>query len=329
MRMKYFYLIFFCIIMLIFGVLLHLTITHDIQNNTPPDPEMKRVEAVVKELNSYSSADENGVVTEHYNVLVSIKVNEREHYDNYPLFDVPKTDINHKLTVKYDENNPGVFYYDDIPQPHYRTVLYVLFSVGIVASLASAIFASRFLQHREFVRNRDEWLKAHPNENLPGNEIPDPAAESYEGYDGKDPNVDLNPFGGSDMDYNALYEYDQKMNDASYSAEGTYSGYDNAPSSGSYSNNPMDAPYDPNASYSGYDNASSSGSYSNNPMDAPYDPNASYSGYDNAPSSGSYSNNPMDTPYDPFAPYSGYEEPDSSSDTPYYPNAGTGRTRSN
>ena len=326
--------------MAVFIFLLHLAVSRDIRANNPDD-NYRHVSAKVQQVSSKVISDENSSPQEYYDVELYIKVSESLIYDHYVINDIPaaetgKLDIGSNIMVKYDdtlfrqtrtaytETVPIVFEFDPEPEPHYRTVLYIILSAGIIASLGAAIFSVRFAQRNEFLKNRKKWLEEHPNDDINNTEqFEYTAAGGYKGFDGKDENADLNPFGGSDMDYTSMYEYEQKLKDASYSAEGTYSGYGNEADNGSggpsfdpnasYNNpnNPTDTQYDPAAPYSGYGGSNNTdtqydptapytGYVGSNNMDTQYDPTVPYSGY--------VGTNNMDTQYDPFAPYTGYDK---------------------
>ncbi len=306
---KYFHIILFSVLLLVFAVLLHTTISQDLENNTPEDNTIT-VDATVTDLIVYTTKDESGVLNQHYNVGVYIKISDDEIYENYYLYDVPETDIGDVIKVKYDIREAGVFTYDYKQDEHYRITLYVLYSALIIFCIGAMIFSSRFIEYIEFRKERDRKIAERKALN---------AAEGSEEYDPTESASSLDPFADKNTDYNAIYEYDQKMNDASYSAEGTYSGYDEQAA---------DNTYNSAGQYDDANNSAAAGTYSsagisNNPMDAQYDPFAPYSGYeepnhniiDNSNtsadtySSAGGSNNSMDAQYDPFAPYSGYEEP--------------------
>ena len=267
--------------MLIIAItVLHVSIDQDVYNSTIHD-DMKRVNGKVIEIYGHPMVDENGIERTQYDVKLEIDLDNGKHYDDYPINDVPPCKEGELILLKYDEKEDTYFQLANDPVPHYNVTLYIICATFVIISLAGMVMGTRI---NEVLRRRRllavEEANKKKNALLTPEGIDYNSTDAYAGYDGSEAGkADLNPFIGSDMDYNALYEYDKKLDDASYSADTTYSGYDGgstptAPqTSAAHSNNPMDAPYDPNQSYQSY------GSGSNNPMDAPYDPNQPYQGF--------------------------------------------------
>ncbi len=289
---KYFYMIFFAILLITASVVLYFTIQHDVENSTITD-DMFRVYGTVNEVYGHTESDDQGNSKMQYDVIMSIELENGKKYDEYPMNNVPKCNEGDKIKLKYDKDFDSVFYLAEDPEPNYRIGNYIICVTFILISLSGLIMASKvldYLNHRRLMALKA--IEDKKNTSLDSHGIDYNSTDAYNGYDGSESgNIDLNPFADNNIDYNALYDYDKKMDDASYSAENTYSGY------GAPSNNPMDAPYNPTDTYSGY------GTPSNNPMDAPYNPTDTYSGY------GAPSNNPMDAPYNPTDTYSGYGAP--------------------
>ncbi len=295
-KKKYFYVIFFFCLIVVFAFMLHLVIQKDIQSGKPTDDFPRATAQVINAPNSYALT-QDGVTKEYYsNILIHVEINENEAYDAYLVGQVEKAvsgpiDTGSVITVKYEKNDHAAFYYANDPKPHYRVFLYVFFGVLIAMSIGATIYASKamdVLTHRRKMKDNMEKMQREKEQSAED-------ASRYMGADGNEHFGDYRPFNDQGIDYNKLYEENQTLNDAAYNAESTYAGYNNDAVSDNTSNsygapNPsMDAPYDPNASYGGYGAPNPS-------MDAPYDPNASYGGY-GAP------NPSMDAPYDPNKPY--------------------------
>lgn len=352
---KYFFMIFFFILLLLLATLLHLTIQHDIWNNQPHDG-MVRAEATVTTPPAHAQINKNGVSKDcYYDIQVRVKLSENESHtvplqDPVPVEDVGSLSIDSKLTVKYAENNPDVFYYADDPQPHYRVVLYVIYGILILASIGGILASSRIMDvkmHRKRMAENMENVKKT-------NEANNPEMTGSAG--------DINLFGDSSIDYNAIYAHEQSLNDAAYSAEGTYSGYDSeaAPSSDPFGNTSFGSGNDPfggNSSDAEITPSSEQAAGSPQqpvikPVDSPLSPptaprkhRSKRSASVQAPAPKTTSATPtapeptvakptapppeppiygapnpsMDTAYDPTAPYTGYGAPNPSMDAPYDP----------
>ncbi len=298
---KYFYLVFFFCLMVLFSFLLYHVIQDDIRSGQPKDDMLRAQAKIVNSPDAYTIT-ENGVIKELYsNIRIIVELNENEEYDVSLVGQVDKSvsgalDFGSVIPVKYYDTDHSVYYYADDPQPQRHVFLYVLFGVLIAASFAAMIFSSKVLDVLRHRKVMEENLARMQREKDRSQED----ASRYMGADGTENYGDYTPFTDQGIDYNKLYEENQQMNDAAYSADSTYAGY-----SGD-SPEPTGPSYDPNASYTGY-------GMPNPSMDAPVDPNASYGGY-------GMPNPSMDAPYDPNAPYGGYGMPNPSMDAPVDPN---------
>ena len=250
--------------MAVFGLLiiisvfaLHLTIKHDVENAAVTD-DMIRVTGQVKEVYGSTMTDPDGKEFVQYDVLVYIKLDDGKVYEGVPISNVPKCQEVDNRKLSYDKNNQGVFLLANDPEPNYRMTNYILWVSLFILALAGLIMSSRILDIMDLRKKyaaEDEEKKKYALRTADG--IDYNSTDAYEGYDGSEKgNVDLNPFADNHLDYNALYEYDKKLDDASYSAEGTYHDYNSGyvpPAPPINSNNPMDKQYDPFATYTGYD----------------------------------------------------------------------------
>ena len=285
---KYFYIILFSVLFLLFMLLLILTIKNDVEYSRPSD-NMERTYGTVTYVNSYTTTDSNGSDQLHYDVGLHIETDDKMVYDDIFMYDVGPTDIGQSIRLKYDKNTAGIFFIANDPEPRYRIALYVIYSALMLICAAGILMSSRVIrminQKKVIEKNLEDYSNKQSQTDQHG--IDYNSTDSYQGYDGTE--KDLNPFVGSDMDYTSMYEYSKQLDDAEYSAEGTYTGYDNQ------GGNPMDTQYDPAQPYTGYDNQGG------NPMDTQYDPTQPYTGY------GNQGGNPMDTQYDPTQPYTGYD----------------------
>lgn len=276
---RYFYFVFFGLMLIISLLVLHLSIDHDVYNSTIHDG-MKRVDGKVIEIYGHPMVNDNGIQRTQYDVKLEIDLDNGKHFDDYPINDVPACKEGDLIRLKYDENLDTLFQLANDPVPHYRVTLYIICATFVIMSLAGMIMGTRI---NDVLRRRRLLAVEEANRKRAALLTPEGidynSTDAYTGYDGSEAGkADLNPFIGSDMDYNALYEYDKKLDDASYSADTTYSGYNEGVAAQPHadtvpSNNPMDAQYDPNQPYQEY------GAVSNNPMDAPYDPNQPYQGF--------------------------------------------------
>lgn len=310
---KYFYLVFFFCLIVLFSFLLHIVIQHDRESGQPTDDLPRAQATIVNSPNAYTIT-ENGQIRELYsNIRIHVDLSENESHEVNVTGQVDKAvagnlDFGSVITVKYHENDHSTFYYANDPTPRHRVVLYVFFGVLIAASIAALIFSSKVLdvlRHRKVMQENMAKMQREKEQSQED-------ANRYRGADGTENFGDYTPFNDQGMDYNKLYEENQSLNDAAYNADGTYTGYTDTSAdapSGSYGmpNPSMDTSYDPNASYTGY-------GMPNPSMDASYDPTAPYTGY-------GMPNPSMDASYDPTAPYTGYGMPDPSMDAPYDPNA--------
>ena len=175
---------------------------------------------------------------------------------------MPKCKEGDIIKLKYDSSNEGVFFLANDPDSDNRLVNYILWASLVVLSIAGLIMSSKLidiLDNRRKLALKIEEEKKYAPRTADGIEYN--STDAYEGYDGSEKNnVDLNPFADNNIDYNAIYEYDKKLDDASYSAESTYQEYNDYNNTGYVppapppnSNNPMDKQYDPFETYSGYD----------------------------------------------------------------------------
>ena len=293
----------FCILFVISVLLMLITVNSDRAKNTPTDND-PRAEAEVVSVTEFSSGSTDGFY--ECDVQISFEVDGKR-IDGVYLYGIPKVEAGQKIIVKYKYGNPYDCLYADDKPAQYSVGLYVLFACISVFSLGGIFLSFRkmdIISHKKHLLDSLEdgsKYDEHPEDDL--NSI-----DAYMGFDGKGPSVDsVNPFDNS-IDYNSVYEYDNNMNDAYYSADTTYSGYD--PSQ------PGDntAGYDPNAfygssePYGGYD--SQDGQY-NEPV------------YENeVPKKKSFDFDPNDLSSlirSDSETYNGA----GGSDAPYYPNAVT------
>lgn len=254
--------------MAIFGILLvvsifalHLTIKHDVENAAVSD-DMTRVMGKVMEVYGHTQIRDNGSEFTQYDIVVYVKLDDGKVYDGIPINDVPKCKEGDIIKLKYDSSNEGVFFLANDPDSDNRLVNYILWASLVVLSIAGLIMSSKLidiLDNRRKLALKIEEEKKYAPRTADGIEYN--STDAYEGYDGSEKNnVDLNPFADNNIDYNAIYEYDKKLDDASYSAESTYQEYNDYNNTGYVppapppnSNNPMDKQYDPFETYSGYD----------------------------------------------------------------------------
>ena len=332
-KKKYFYLVFFFVLVLVLAFTLHIVIDNDRKANEPSDGMIRVSAKVINDPSTYTTVD-NGESHVMYNdVRISVKLSDNESYECPIIGQIDKDsagslEYGSAIRVKYNDSNHQEFYFADDPPERHRTFLYAILIILIVLSIGGVFFSSRLLdvmRHKKVMAENMENVRKQ-------NEMREQDGTGYN-PDGVDNRYD--PFADKQIDYNAMYEENQKLSDASYSADSTYSGLDDgtgsAPESGTYydpnakfggsageqtdasyggygaPNASMDAPFDPNATYGGYGAPNAS-------MDAPFDPNATYGGY-GAP------NASMDAPFDPNATYGGYGAPNASMDAPFDPNA--------
>ena len=281
-KKKYFFVVFFFCLIVIFAFMLHLAIQSDIKASQPADDYPRAQAKIISSPNLYTIT-ENGNARELYsNVRINVHLSDNESYDATLTGQVDKAisgelDYGSVITVKYTNEDHSTFYFANDPAPRRRIFLYVFLSVLIVMAIAATIFSSKVLDvlsHRKVMEENMAKMRREKEQSLDD-------AERYRGADGSENFGDYNPFSDKGIDYNARYQEDQSLNDASYNAEGTYtsySGQDNSIGAGSYGmpNGSMDAPYDPNAPYTGY-------GMPNGSMDAPYDPNTPYTGNSDTP----------------------------------------------
>jgi len=262
---KYFSMAIFGLLLVISIFALHLTIKHDVQNAAIPD-DMTRVTGKVTEVYGHSMINADGTESVQYDIVVYVKLDDGKVYEGVPINDAPKCNEGDKITLKYAKGNEGIFFLANDPQPNYRIVNYILWASLVILSIAGLIMSSKIidiLDNRRKLALKIEEEKKYAPRTADGIEYNSTGA--YEGYDGSEKgNVDLNPFADNNIDYNAIYEYDKKLDDASYSATGTYQDYNSGyvpPNPPPNSNNPMDKQYDPFATYSGYDESESDDPY--------------------------------------------------------------------
>ena len=313
---KYFYIILFGVLLLVFSLLLFLTVKHDVDRAKPQD-SMQRITGTVTYVNSYTADDQDGGQTLHYDIGVHVETGNGSGNEDLFFYDVPATEVGRTIKLKYDPDTPGVFLIANEGNPHYRIVLYVLYSAMILICLSGMVMSSKVLkmlrQNKVIEQNRENAQRPVQTD---AHGIDYNSTDAYQGYDGTE--TDLNPFAGSDMDYQSMAEYEQSLNDAHYSAEGTYTGYEPA-------GNPTDTPVNPADTYPGYEPAG-------NPTDAggetpgtaeaaapvteqpvpPGQPTAAmpvpgYPAYAPFPPGGMYMGYPpMNGPYPPAGMYPGY-----------------------
>ena len=342
---KYFFVVFFFTLVVILSFALHITITDDVNRGKPKD-DLPRAEATVVNTPDSFTIEENGKNEEMYsNIQIEVSIGENEKQVTYLTGTVPRSasgtlDYGSTLKVKYDSNDHSTFYFANDPVPHYRVFIYVIYSLLIVMCIVATILSSKIAEHLAQKKAVEENMRKVKSKHEADTEA---MSGGYRGIDGnEDPYAAVDPFAKDTTDYNAIYEQNRLLDNAEYSAEGTYSSYGNpmdAPfGSGSDSPSPSfgtstgmsadlrspgapsEFPYatDNEQYYSGGGDTAPETDNSmygmpNASMDAPYDPNSPYSGY-------GMPNASMDTPYDPNLPYSGYGMPNASMDAPYDPN---------
>lgn len=247
---KYFYIILFAVLFLFFSLLLILTIKNDVEYSKPAD-DMIRTTGTVTYVNTYTTTDGSGSQKLHYDVGLHIETDDKMVYDDIFMYDVAPVDIGQSVKIKYDKNTAGVFFIANDPQPRCRVVLYVIYSTLMLICIAGMVMSSKLIkminQKKVIAQNLENSEKEVRTDE---HGIDYNSTDSYQGYDGTE--TDLNPFAGSDMDYTSMYEYSKQLDDAEYSPEGTYTGYEPS-DSGVQSNDPMDAQYDPFKPYDGYE----------------------------------------------------------------------------
>ena len=276
-RKKYFFVVLSFIGVLIFSFALYFTITHDVQSAQPLD-DMPRAQAKIVNSPDMYTVDNNGSSEVMYsNIQVYVVLSDSESYTSMLNGQVSKSsagelDYGKYITVKYSDKDHSMFFYANDPEGEHHVFLYILFSLLILFCFGAMIYFSKKEDRKRQQRIIEENFKKVQEEN-----------EKNAGFDNSAGGESV--FTDTSIDYNAKYQQDQFLSDASYNEDSTYSGY-GAP------NASMDAPFDPNATYGGYGAPNAS-------MDAPFDPNATYGGY-GAP------NASMDAPFDPNAPYGGY-----------------------
>ena len=314
-KRKYFFVVLSFILILVFCFALHFTIENDKKSSRPLD-DMPRAQAKVVNSPDMYTIEENGESKVVYaNIQIQVTINENETY-TCPLFgqvlksEAGELDYGKYIKVKYSEDDHSTFYFANDPKGQQRVFLYVLYSLLIIGSIGGMIYSSKAAAAKTHKEVMEENIRRVMEQN-----------EVNGGFDNSSDGVDVFDRG---IDYNSMYQQDQILNDASYSADSTYSGYG--------SGQPQ---YDPNAPFTGYESdvnentdmrspgAPADSPYGNSqtdtrspsaPFGSPYTNQQTYSGY-GAPDGS------MDTPYDPNAPYSGYGAPDASMDAPFDPNA--------
>ena len=166
-KKKYFYVIFFFCLIVVFAFMLHLVIQKDIQSGKPTDDFPRATAQVINAPNSYALT-QDGVTKEYYsNILIHVEINENEAYDAYLVGQVEKAvsgpiDTGSVITVKYEKNDHTAFYYANDPKPHYRVFLYVFFGVLIAMSIGATIYASKamdVLTHRRKMKDNMEKMQ--------------------------------------------------------------------------------------------------------------------------------------------------------------------------
>ena len=349
---KYFYLVFFFCLVVLFAFLLHIVLQND-RNSGQPTDDLPRAQAtIINSPNAYSIKQNDQIKEMYSNIRVHVELSDNESYEVNLTGQVDKSlsgalDFGSVITVKYHEDDHTAFYYANDPKPRQRVFLYVLLGTLIVAAAGAMLYSSKVLDvltHRKVMQENLSKMQQEKQQSM------DDAAR-YRGADGTENFGDYSPFGDQDVDYNKLYEENQSLNDAAYNAADTYTGYAEAPAvspSVPYGrpDTPADPPSDPAVPYTGYGTQTFpatadpdstvpyAGYEAPNPStDSAYDPNAPYTGYGmpnpsmdsaydpNAPYTGYGMPNPsMDSAYDPNAPYTGYGMPNPSMDTMYDPN---------
>ena len=79
-KKKYFYVIFFFCLIVVFAFMLHLVIQKDIQSGKPTDDFPRATAQVINAPNSYALT-QDGVTKEYYsNILIHVEINENEAY---------------------------------------------------------------------------------------------------------------------------------------------------------------------------------------------------------------------------------------------------------
>ena len=132
-KKKYFYVIFFFCLIVVFAFMLHLVIQKDIQSGKPTDDFPRATAQVINAPNSYALT-QDGVTKEYYsNILIHVEINENEAYDAYLVGQVEKAvsgpiDTGSVITVKYEKNDHAAFYYAN--DPNLITVFFCMCSLA-------------------------------------------------------------------------------------------------------------------------------------------------------------------------------------------------------
>ena len=236
-RKKYFFVVLSFIGVLIFSFALYFTITHDVQSAQPLD-DMPRAQAKIVNSPDMYTVDNNGSSEVMYsNIQVYVVLSDSESYTSMLNGQVSKSsagelDYGKYITVKYSDKDHSMFFYANDPEGEHHVFLYILFSLLILFCFGAMIYFSKKEDRKRQQRIIEENFKKVQEEN-----------EKNAGFDNSAGGESV--FTDTSIDYNAKYQQDQFLSDASYNEDSTYSGY-GAP------NASMDAPFDPNATYGGY-----------------------------------------------------------------------------
>lgn len=330
---KYFLVLTFFFLVLVFSILLYATIQQDISSGQPSDGYNRAQAEIADNPDGIISIDS----VDYYEapIYVNVKISENETIQYIPIrgplikvSDIPDMKVGTKITVKYPDENHSEIYYTNDPDATYRTFLYIVYIIIILGSIVGFflfIRRNRIRDHRLVMEENIRKMKEEKEKSEEG---------SFNSLDRTVSADDIfNPFSDSGIDYNAKYEQDKFISDATFNENDAFATFDNDPLYPEEQSSPQQSSQ-PAPSYASfgaavpdsqpaepYSNFGSAGPYGNQPYetsseqkpeDIPQNSDQSYSGY-GAP------NPSMDAPYDPTAPYTGYGAPNPSMDTQYDP----------
>ena len=344
---SYFLVLAFFLLILAFSALFYVTVQQDIESGQPSDSYIRTTAEIANNPEGTITIDS----VEYYRapIYVNVEISEDEILMSVPLSgemvrvsQVPDMKIGTKITVKYPDDNHQLIMLTDDPKPQHRVFLYVLYSLIILGSITGFIL---FLRRN---RIRDHRIVMEENMRKMREEKEKSESGSFNSLDRTVSADDIfNPFTDSGIDYNAKYEHDKTMSDATFNENDAFATFGNdsfyAENGSVYEQNGNAAP-----SYAdlgaGVQNNQSVPTYTsfgadvqNNQPVPPYasfgadvQNNQSVPSYASFGAAASISSEPPRTsensgngnnPQENEHSYSGHGTPDPSMDTPYDPTA--------
>lgn len=294
---KYFLIILSFVLLLVFSTLMFVTIQKD---NEPPDGMTRNTAKVVSMPDGSGTetvmVDDDYVEVYRNPIGVEVKLSEKETivielYGRIKVSQVPDLGVGTEINVKYSDDDHTKIMYAENVEKHPHILLYIIYSLVILSSIAGIILFAR----RNRIRDHRIVMEKNMEQMRKEKELAESGA--FNSLDRTLSADDIySPFSDSGIDYNAMYENDRNLGDAAMNENDAYSSF----GSGSPDVYNPPAGNDPAAPSAPADENQFSGYGAPNPsMDAPYDPTAPYTGYGGP-------NPSMDQEYDPFSPYTGY-----------------------